>query len=135
MCAPVPTSLGQYVEHGEQVQRSNGGPIACFGRQVVRNAGEGDCHSWLSSWFQRFQELLAGVKDSRGADGRVAYGSTHWKFASSVTLPTPLHLATAGYGHSGLVSSTRLFLTRCAVILSGAFLASTHRSSPASQFT
>ncbi len=31
--------LGQYVEHGEQAQRSNGGPIACFGRQVVRNAG------------------------------------------------------------------------------------------------
>ena len=25
--------------HGEQAQRSNGGPIACFGRQVVRNAG------------------------------------------------------------------------------------------------
>ena len=31
--------LGQSVEHGEQAQRSNGGPIACFGRQVVRNAG------------------------------------------------------------------------------------------------
>ena len=31
--------LRQYVEHGEQAQRSNGGPIACFGRQVVRNAG------------------------------------------------------------------------------------------------
>ena len=30
--------LGQYVEHGEQAQRSNAGPIACFGRQVVRNA-------------------------------------------------------------------------------------------------
>ena len=31
--------LEQYVEHGEQAQRSNGGPIACFDRQVVRNAG------------------------------------------------------------------------------------------------
>ncbi len=29
----------QSVEHGEQVQRSNGGPIPCFGRQAVRNAG------------------------------------------------------------------------------------------------
>ena len=31
--------LGQYGEHGEQAQRSNGGPLACFGRQAVRNAG------------------------------------------------------------------------------------------------
>ncbi len=31
--------LEQYVEHGEQAQRSNRGPIACFDRQVVRNAG------------------------------------------------------------------------------------------------
>ena len=31
--------LEQYGEHGEQAQRSNGGLIACFGRQVVRNAG------------------------------------------------------------------------------------------------
>ena len=31
--------LEQYVEHGEQAQRSNGGPIACFDRQLVRNAG------------------------------------------------------------------------------------------------
>ena len=31
--------LEQYVEHGEQAQRSNGGPLACFDRQVVRNAG------------------------------------------------------------------------------------------------
>ena len=31
--------LEQYGEHGEQAQRSNGGPIACFGRQVVRKAG------------------------------------------------------------------------------------------------
>ena len=31
--------LEQYVEHGEQAQRSNGGPIACFGRQLVRKAG------------------------------------------------------------------------------------------------
>ena len=30
--------LEPYVQHGEQAQRSNGGPIACFGRQVVRNA-------------------------------------------------------------------------------------------------
>ncbi len=30
----------QYVEYGEQAQRSNGGPIAGFGRQVVRNAGQ-----------------------------------------------------------------------------------------------
>ena len=32
--------LEQYVEHGEQAQRRNGGPIACFDRQLVRNAGE-----------------------------------------------------------------------------------------------
>ena len=31
--------LEPYVEHGEQAQRSDGGPIACFDRQVVRNAG------------------------------------------------------------------------------------------------
>ena len=31
--------LGQSVEHGEQAQRSNGGAISRFGRQVVRNAG------------------------------------------------------------------------------------------------
>ena len=31
--------LEQYVEHDEQAQRSNGGSIACFDRQVVRNAG------------------------------------------------------------------------------------------------
>ena len=31
--------LEQYVEHDEQAQRSNDGPIACFGRQVVRKAG------------------------------------------------------------------------------------------------
>ncbi len=29
----------QHVEHGEQAQRSNHGPIACFGRPVVQNAG------------------------------------------------------------------------------------------------
>ena len=34
--------LEQYVEYGEQAQRSSGGPIACFGRQVVRNAGQGN---------------------------------------------------------------------------------------------
>ena len=28
-----------YVEHGKQAQRSPGGPIACFDRRVVRNAG------------------------------------------------------------------------------------------------
>ena len=31
--------LEQYVEHGEQAQRRKGGPIACFDRQLVRNAG------------------------------------------------------------------------------------------------
>ncbi len=31
--------LEQYVEHGEQAQRRNGGPIMCFDRQLVRNAG------------------------------------------------------------------------------------------------
>ena len=31
--------LEQYVEHGEQAQRSNGGLIACFDRQVARKAG------------------------------------------------------------------------------------------------
>ena len=36
---PCPYILEPYVEHGEQAQRSSGGPIACFGRQVVRNAG------------------------------------------------------------------------------------------------
>ena len=35
---------GQYVEHGDQAQRSNGGPSTCFGRQVVRNAG------WSLTW-------------------------------------------------------------------------------------
>ena len=31
--------LEQYGEHGEQAQRSNGGPVACFDRQAVRNVG------------------------------------------------------------------------------------------------
>ncbi len=31
--------LEQYSEHGEQAQRSNGGHIASFGRQAVRNVG------------------------------------------------------------------------------------------------
>ncbi len=31
--------LEHYFEHGEQAQRSNGGFIACFDRQVVRKAG------------------------------------------------------------------------------------------------
>ena len=31
--------LEQYGEHGEQAQRSNGGPIVCFARQAVRNVG------------------------------------------------------------------------------------------------
>ena len=31
--------LEQYGEHGKQAQRSNGGPIMCFARQLVRNAG------------------------------------------------------------------------------------------------
>ena len=31
--------LEQYGEHGEQAQRRNGGPIVCFARQAVRNAG------------------------------------------------------------------------------------------------
>ena len=36
---PCPYILEPYVEHGEQAQRSNGGFIACFDRQLVRNAG------------------------------------------------------------------------------------------------
>ena len=35
--------LEPYVEHGEQAQRSNSGPIACFDRQALRNAGIGAC--------------------------------------------------------------------------------------------
>ena len=31
--------LEPYVEHREQAQRSNGGPIMCFDRQLARNAG------------------------------------------------------------------------------------------------
>jgi len=31
--------LLQYVEHGEQAQRSNGGSLMCLARQPVRNAG------------------------------------------------------------------------------------------------
>ncbi len=31
--------LLQSVEHGEQAQRSNGGPLMCLARQPVRNAG------------------------------------------------------------------------------------------------
>ena len=36
--------LEPYVEHGEQAQRTNGGPIACFDRQLVRKAPQGDLH-------------------------------------------------------------------------------------------
>ena len=31
--------LSQSVEHGEQAQRSNGGPVMCLARQPMRNAG------------------------------------------------------------------------------------------------
>jgi len=31
--------LSLYVEHGEQAQRSNGGPLMCLARQPLRNAG------------------------------------------------------------------------------------------------
>ncbi len=31
--------LERYGEHGKQAKRSNGGPIMCFGRQLVTNAG------------------------------------------------------------------------------------------------
>ena len=31
--------LEPYIEHGEQAQRRNGGPIVCFDRQLARNAG------------------------------------------------------------------------------------------------
>ena len=31
--------LEAYVEHGEQAKRRNGGPIACFGRQLGRVGG------------------------------------------------------------------------------------------------
>ena len=31
--------LEPYVEHGESAQHSNGGLIACFGRQVARKTG------------------------------------------------------------------------------------------------
>jgi len=31
--------LSQSVEHGEQVQRSNGKPLMCLARQAVRYAG------------------------------------------------------------------------------------------------
>ena len=34
-----PALSRQYAEHGEQTQRRNGAPIACFGPQVVRHAG------------------------------------------------------------------------------------------------
>ena len=34
-----PTLPRQSVEHGEQAQRSNGGPLMCLARQPVRNAG------------------------------------------------------------------------------------------------
>ena len=33
---PFGVRPGKYVEHGEQAQRSHGGPIACFDRQVGR---------------------------------------------------------------------------------------------------
>ena len=32
---PCPYILEPYVEHGEQAQRSNGGPVAWFGRRLV----------------------------------------------------------------------------------------------------
>ena len=35
---PRPYILKPYVEHGEQAKPSNGGPMACFPRQVMRNA-------------------------------------------------------------------------------------------------
>ena len=35
---PCPYIPEPYVEHGEQAQRRNGGPIVCFDRQLVSNA-------------------------------------------------------------------------------------------------
>ena len=36
---PFSVRPGKYIEHGQQAQRSSGGTIAHFGRQVARNAG------------------------------------------------------------------------------------------------
>ena len=55
---PCPYILKSYVEHGEQAQRSSGGPIACFGRQVVRNAGLVGIHSSSQSSVMGPQDHL-----------------------------------------------------------------------------
>ena len=36
---PCPYILKPYVKHGEQAERSNGGPIVCFDRPLARNPG------------------------------------------------------------------------------------------------
>ena len=52
-----PYILEPYVEHGEQAQRSNGGLIACFDRQLVRKAGW-DCEPRLT------QRAAAACRDT-----------------------------------------------------------------------
>jgi hypothetical protein len=50
---PCRRFLATSVEHGEQAQRSNGVPIACFGRHVVRNAAETDLDRARNAGYTR----------------------------------------------------------------------------------
>ena len=63
---PIPS-----LQHGEQAQRSNGGPIACFGRQVVRNAGLAE--HLFHHRFHPIQRLLDLVKRCGVAEAHVAF--------------------------------------------------------------
>ena len=51
--------LGQYGEHGEQAQRSNGGPVMCLGPSAGEKCGLGVCPT------ERKTTLLATVSCAR----------------------------------------------------------------------
>ena len=60
-----------YVEQGEQAQR-NGGPIACFGRQVMRNAAR-PLRAHIRRYRIERRQARGDAKDVVGAGPRPAF--------------------------------------------------------------
>ena len=63
---PCPYILKPYVEHGEQAQRSNGGPMICFGPSAGEKCGYPATVAQLVE--QRFRKpQVVGSTPSRGS--------------------------------------------------------------------
>ncbi len=91
-----PGVLEPYVEHGEQAQRSNGGPIALFDRHLVRKRASAEtspANRWPNSNLRRRQRKYQSCtktcrKRGRGRSGRCpwalrcALAGTPWRSLS-----------------------------------------------------